>query len=195
MDFSVSFLDLGLSIMVRKAESTDIFGFLRPFTWDLWLTLIFVNFAVGLAIFTLDRITPHGYSKKPETRTRFNISKSVLNTTMALFGRASDPGKSWATRMLMLGYFFLMLIALSSYTANLAAFLAVQRMDIDVTSLNDIRMRGSAFCTMQSSASADYFHQSPLVSDMRRFMVLKPTFEECVTALRNSEVDAAITDR
>lgn len=195
VDFSSSFLDMGLIIMVRKVESTDFFGFMQPFTWDLWVTLIATNVVVGVLLFLFDRLTPYGFSRKSDTRKNFSFSNSLLNTTMALFGQDSDPGKSWATRFLMLGYFFVMMIALSSYTANLAAFLAVKRLDAGVASLNDIRLRGSLFCVMQDSAPADYFLTSSLVSDMRKYMVEKPTFEDCVKALRSMEVEAAITDR
>ena len=87
-------------------------------------------------------------------------------------GQGGDVPKSWSSRILILAYFFFTMIIISSYTANLTAFLTVRRfflgsfifmliyifrLETDIQSLSDLRKSQSPFGVVKNSAPASYF--------------------------------------
>jgi len=74
-------------------------------------------------------------------RSRKRIQSLLAQLHIELTGtrpNAGEASKSWATRLVLLPYFFFVLIILSSYTANLTAFLTVKRAAPAIASL-DVR--------------------------------------------------------
>ena len=52
-DFSMPFLDLGISILFVKApeKSVNLFAFLLPLSQNVWLLMIFAGFAVSVVMY------------------------------------------------------------------------------------------------------------------------------------------------
>ena len=53
VDFSMPFLDLGISILFVKApeKSVNLFAFLLPLSQNVWLLMIFAGFAVSVVMY------------------------------------------------------------------------------------------------------------------------------------------------
>ena len=63
IDFTQPFMDVGLSIIMRKEEDSDykVFSFLRPFDIYLWLAIVFATLGVGVFLWLHSTFSPYGY--------------------------------------------------------------------------------------------------------------------------------------
>ena len=63
IDFTQPYIDLGLSILIKKNEQTGykVFSFLEPFDTGLWLAIIFTMFITGLFLWLHSTFSPRGY--------------------------------------------------------------------------------------------------------------------------------------
>lgn len=71
-------------------------------------------------------------------------------------------------------WWFFTLILISSYTANLAAFLTVERMVTPIKSVDDLaRQTEVEYGTLNGGSSKEFFEVSVLLSECLRFLILK----------------------
>ncbi|EFC45168.1 predicted protein [Naegleria gruberi] len=115
-----------------------------------------------------------------------------VNQCMTISGQDGNPGKSWSTRIMLLGYFLFVMIILSTYTANLAAVLTTKVQSTRVTGLSDIRTYGFKFGVAKNSAPASYISSSEDMADIKKNMVVFDSLDDCLQALRDGKVDALI---
>ncbi|NXB35516.1 GRIK3 protein, partial [Eulacestoma nigropectus] len=115
IDFSKPFMTLGVSILYRKPNGTNpsVFSFLNPLSPDIWMYILLAYLGVSCVLF-------------------------VIASPFCLFPLPSFPSptpgselmpKALSTRIIGGIWWFFTLIIISSYTANLAAFLTVERME------------------------------------------------------------------
>ena len=57
VDFSMPFLDLGISLLYvnAPAKSVNLFSFLSPFSLNVWLLMLLAGFLVSLAMYFIAR--------------------------------------------------------------------------------------------------------------------------------------------
>ncbi|NWU82068.1 GRIK3 protein, partial [Onychorhynchus coronatus] len=115
IDFSKPFMTLGVSILYRKPNGTNpsVFSFLNPLSPDIWMYILLAYLGVSCVLFVIARgpfpaSPPHPSPLPP--------------------GSELMP-KALSTRIIGGIWWFFTLIIISSYTANLAAFLTVERME------------------------------------------------------------------
>ncbi|NXX49227.1 GRIK3 protein, partial [Tricholaema leucomelas] len=118
IDFSKPFMTLGVSILYRKPNGTNpsVFSFLNPLSPDIWMYILLAYLGVSCVLFVI---------------ARSGCLKWVLSS---LPPPCPTPGselmpKALSTRIIGGIWWFFTLIIISSYTANLAAFLTVERME------------------------------------------------------------------
>lgn len=78
VDFTQPFMDVGLSILMKKEEDSEykVFSFLRPFDVYLWLAIVLATVGVGVFLWLHSTFSPHGYhgrvaqASDPSTVTR-----------------------------------------------------------------------------------------------------------------------------
>ncbi|NWX92679.1 GRIK2 protein, partial [Nothoprocta ornata] len=134
IDFSKPFMTLGISILYRKPNGTNpgVFSFLNPLSPDIWMYILLAYLGVSCVLFVIARIFLHSDSISP-------LWQKVLNsycflctgfTFLPWFPLGSElMPKALSTRIVGGIWWFFTLIIISSYTANLAAFLTVERME------------------------------------------------------------------
>ncbi|NWV03422.1 GRIK3 protein, partial [Ptilonorhynchus violaceus] len=131
IDFSKPFMTLGVSILYRKPNGTNpsVFSFLNPLSPDIWMYILLAYLGVSCVLFVIARpnhIYIHMYIK-----CTYGCVKPVLSLYLLsppLPGSELMP-KALSTRIIGGIWWFFTLIIISSYTANLAAFLTVERME------------------------------------------------------------------
>ncbi|NXP03001.1 GRIK3 protein, partial [Thinocorus orbignyianus] len=119
IDFSKPFMTLGVSILYRKPNGTNpsVFSFLNPLSPDIWMYILLAYLGVSCVLFVIaSRYKPGPFS--------LFLSPSPSPTP----GSELMP-KALSTRIIGGIWWFFTLIIISSYTANLAAFLTVERME------------------------------------------------------------------
>lgn len=162
VSYSTSFMDTGLSILVTKELDQDApFSFLLPFSWEVWVLLCVSIVVVGVMAWIFDRLSPFGYHKQGEET--LNVSASMVNAVATMTGQGGETGRSLSSRVLLLGYCFFAMIAISTYTANLSAFLTTKIQSTRVSSLDDLKKYGFKFGVPVASGPGK-FNPSQLIS-------------------------------
>ncbi|NXU17069.1 GRIK3 protein, partial [Pardalotus punctatus] len=134
IDFSKPFMTLGVSILYRKPNGTNpsVFSFLNPLSPDIWMYILLAYLGVSLKP---DLICVYIYIYIYVYKMYIWIYKPG---PFPLFPLPSFPSpmpgselmpKALSTRIIGGIWWFFTLIIISSYTANLAAFLTVERME------------------------------------------------------------------
>uniref|UniRef100_A0A7N8YRA8 Glutamate receptor n=1 Tax=Mastacembelus armatus TaxID=205130 RepID=A0A7N8YRA8_9TELE len=146
IDFSKPFMSMGISILYRKPNTTSngFFSFLNPMTPDIWVYILLAYLGVTSCLFP--RFSPYEwYDAHPcnpgsdVVENNFTLLNSFWFGVGSLMQQGSElMPKALSTRIIGGIWWFFTLIIISSYTANLAAFLTVERMDSPVDSADDI---------------------------------------------------------
>ncbi|KAG7201426.1 hypothetical protein KM043_004186 [Ampulex compressa] len=136
VDFTMPFMNLGISILYRKPTKAppSLFSFLSPFSNAVWLYLIGSFIFVSLLFFVIGRICPAEWNnpypciEEPEVlENQFTLKNSLWFTIGSIMQQGSDVAPiGISTRMMAGTWWFFCLIMVSSYTANLAAFLTIE---------------------------------------------------------------------
>uniref|UniRef100_A0A3B4AQ31 Glutamate receptor n=1 Tax=Periophthalmus magnuspinnatus TaxID=409849 RepID=A0A3B4AQ31_9GOBI len=149
IDFSKPFMTLGISILYRKPNGTNpgVFSFLNPLSPDIWMYILLAYLGVSCVLFVIARFSPYEwYNPHPcnpdsdVVENNFTLLNSFWFGVGALMqqGSASLMPKALSTRIVGGIWWFFTLIIISSYTANLAAFLTVERMESPIDSADDL---------------------------------------------------------
>ncbi|RZF41429.1 hypothetical protein LSTR_LSTR000143 [Laodelphax striatellus] len=199
IDFTKPFMNLGISILfkVPTDKESRFFTFLDPLAFEIWM-LAFVAFvSVCLCLYAISRFSPYEwYNPKPwkgkdDPRlmvNTFSLSNSVwfITGTLLRQGAGLNP-KATSTRIVGGIWWFFTLIIISSYTANLAAFLTVERMITPIENAEDLAGQTDiSYGTLDSGSTMTFFRDSMIETykKMWRFMenkkpsVFVPTYEE-----------------
>ncbi|XP_016016757.2 glutamate receptor ionotropic, kainate 4 isoform X15 [Rousettus aegyptiacus] len=177
IDFSKPFMTLGISILYRvhMGRKPGYFSFLDPFSPGVWLFMLLAYLAVSCILFLVARLTPYEwYSPHPCAQGRCNLlvnQYSLGNSLWFPVGGFMQQGSTIAPRALstrcvsgvclFLHRWAFTLIIISSYTANLAAFLTVQRMDVPIESVDDLADQTAIeYGTIHGGSSMTFFQNS-----------------------------------
>uniref|UniRef100_A0A8D0CN82 Glutamate receptor n=1 Tax=Scleropages formosus TaxID=113540 RepID=A0A8D0CN82_SCLFO len=172
IDFSKPFMTLGISIMYRVhlGRRPGYFSFLDPFSPGVWLFMLLAYLAVSCVLFLVARLTPYEwYNPDPCPRGRCSMlinQYSLGNSFWFPVGGFMQQGSAIAPRALSTRcvsgvWWAFTLIIISSYTANLAAFLTVQRMEVPIESVDDLADQTAIeYGTMHGGSTMTFFQNS-----------------------------------
>nr|XP_023500775.1 glutamate receptor ionotropic, kainate 4 isoform X3 [Equus caballus] len=172
IDFSKPFMTLGISILYRvhMGRKPGYFSFLDPFSPGVWLFMLLAYLAVSCVLFLVARLTPYEwYSPHPCAQGRCNLlvnQYSLGNSLWFPVGGFMQQGSTIAPRALSTRcvsgvWWAFTLIIISSYTANLAAFLTVQRMEVPIESVDDLADQTAIeYGTIHGGSSMTFFQNS-----------------------------------
>ncbi|KAL0964491.1 hypothetical protein UPYG_G00324570 [Umbra pygmaea] len=135
VDFSKRYLDYSVGILMRKSEEKiNIFSLLAPFDLAVWACIAAAIPVVGVMIFILRRVQSVRSQTPPAGHQVASVFTSLQSAIWIVYGAFVQQGGdsilgSVALRIVMGSWWLFTLIVCSSYTANLAAYLTVSRMD------------------------------------------------------------------
>lgn len=166
VDFTVPYYDLvGISILMKKpAVASHLFKFLTVLETDVWLSILASLFIVAGFIWTYDRISPYSYHNNKIgwcdlKRRDFSYKESLWFCMTSLTPQGGGEGpQNLSGRMAAATWWAFSFIVIAAYTANLAAFLTVSRLDSNIESLEHLshqfRIR---YATQVDTESLVYF--------------------------------------
>ncbi|XP_061090964.1 glutamate receptor ionotropic, kainate 3 [Conger conger] len=171
IDFSKPFLSTGISILYRKPNSTNngFFSFLNPMTPDIWVYILLAYLGVSCVLFVIARFSPYEwYDAHPcnpgsdVVENNFTLLNSFWFGVGSLMQQGSElMPKALSTRIIGGIWWFFTLIIISSYTANLAAFLTVERMESPVESADDLaKQTRIEYGVVKDGATMTFFKKS-----------------------------------
>uniref|UniRef100_A0A3P8Y0C7 Glutamate receptor n=1 Tax=Esox lucius TaxID=8010 RepID=A0A3P8Y0C7_ESOLU len=173
IDFSKPFMTLGISILYRKPNGTNpgVFSFLNPLTPDIWMYVLLACTGVSCVLFVIARFTPYEwYNPHPCNpsseliENNFTLLNSFWFGVGALMQQGSElMPKALSTRIVGGIWWFFTLIIISSYTANLAAFLTVERMDAPIESADDLaKQTRIEYGSVRDGSTMTFFKKSKI---------------------------------
>ena len=180
----IPYSNIGLRGMLKRPiKKLELDSFLKPFQITVWFSVIGIIILVGILLWIYDVISPYGFSKTEEFKTLLNFGNSLYNSGVGMTGQLGNPGRTWATRILTLGYYLFLIIVTTTYTANLTANLTTQQNSLPISKIEDTK-NGILLGTVSNSAPASYFDTHPSVGYIKQYLILYPTFKHLMDALR-----------
>ncbi|XP_066500137.1 glutamate receptor ionotropic, delta-2 isoform X1 [Hoplias malabaricus] len=179
VDFTTRYMDYSVGVLLKKAERTmDMFACLAPFDLSLWACIAGTVLLVGTLVYLLNWLNP------PRLPMGSVSSTTLYNSMWFVYGSFVQQGgevpyTTLATRMMMGVWWLFALIVISSYTANLAAFLTISRIENSIQSLQDLSKQtelpygtvlDSAVYDQLRSKGMNPFERDPMYSQMWRMI-------------------------
>nr|XP_012232574.1 PREDICTED: glutamate receptor ionotropic, kainate 2-like [Linepithema humile]XP_012232575.1 PREDICTED: glutamate receptor ionotropic, kainate 2-like [Linepithema humile] len=171
VDFTMPIMNLGISLLYRKPTKTppSLLSFLSPFSNDVWIYLIGVYIVVSLTIFVAGRLCPAEWNnpypcieEAEELENQFTLKNSFWFAIGAIMQQGSEIAPiGISTRMMASFYWFFCLIIVSSYTANLAAFLTVETVTSPFDNVEELaRKKTIKYGAKYKGATFNFFKDS-----------------------------------
>ncbi len=148
-------------LMKKPQQKTSIFQFLWPLSRYVWLLTISGMAVVGILLYTMDRFSPN--SDHPRVG-RFDLKESLWFAYGSLVGAGTEMVPRTVSGRLLTGtWWFFGLILVSSYTANLAAFLTVVKIETPIKSVVDLASQTKIqYGTVKNTYANSMFRSSKL---------------------------------
>ncbi|XP_055004751.1 glutamate receptor 1-like [Boleophthalmus pectinirostris] len=183
IDFTKPFMSLGISIMIKKPTKSKpgVFSFLDPLAYEIWMCIVFAYIGVSVVLFLVSRFSPYEWKgeesedeeegpdsesqkEEPEYTNDFGIFNSLWFSLGAFMQQGCDISpRSLSGRIVGGVWWFFTLIIISSYTANLAAFLTVERMVSPIESAEDLAKQTEiAYGTLDGGSTKEFFRRSKI---------------------------------
>ncbi|XP_071850380.1 glutamate receptor ionotropic, delta-2-like isoform X3 [Apostichopus japonicus] len=186
VDFTKPYMNYGVGILMRNPnKKANPFAFLEPLDITVWGCVSAALVIVGFLIFILDRLSPYslygrsggeiGYDEFDLKNSMwFAFASCMQQVSVTLNSKSNwnldmeeNPNQggdstpiSMSGRILSAFWWFFALIITATYTANLAAFLTVTRMENPITSLDDLaRQSVVVYGTIENSSLHRFFEQ------------------------------------
>ncbi|XVF89458.1 hypothetical protein PTKIN_Ptkin19aG0131900 [Pterospermum kingtungense] len=140
VDFTLPYTESGVSMIVpiRDNKGKNAWIFLKPLTWDLWVTSACFFVFIGFVVWVLEHRINEDFRGPPlhEVGTSFWFSFSTM-----VFEHRERVVNNLA-RFVVIIWCFVVLILTQSYTASLTSLLTVQKLQPTVTDINELLKKG-----------------------------------------------------
>ncbi|XP_050440988.1 glutamate receptor ionotropic, kainate 2-like isoform X2 [Adelges cooleyi] len=178
IDFTKPFMNLGISILykVPSNQPAQFFSFMNPLAMEVWIYWLVAYIVVSFTLYIVARFSPYEWDDpnsggvwnnsnsdfSPSNSNRFSLSNSFWFTIGSLMQQGSDIyPKAISTKIVGCVWWSFTLIIVSSYTANLAAFLTVERMVSPIENAEDLAAQTNiAYGTLDSGTTMTFFRDS-----------------------------------
>ncbi|XP_054988970.1 glutamate receptor ionotropic, NMDA 2C isoform X1 [Sorex araneus] len=210
VDFSVPFVETGISVMVARSNGTvSPSAFLEPYSPAVWVMMFVMCLTVvAITVFMFEYFSPVSYNqnltsgKKPGGPS-FTIGKSVWLLWALVFNNSVpiENPRGTTSKIMVLVWAFFAVIFLASYTANLAAFMIQEQYIDTVSGLSDKKFQRPQdqyppfrFGTVPNGSTERNIRSN--YRDMHTHMVRfnQRSVEDALTSLKMGKLDAFIYD-
>ncbi|XP_044735495.1 ionotropic receptor 25a-like [Chrysoperla carnea] len=169
IDFTVPFYDLvGITILMNKPKDpTSLFTFMAVLENEVWLCILALYCFASFLMWVFDRWSPYSYQnnrkkyKNDEEKRVFSVKECLwfCMTSLTPQGGGETP-KNVSGCLVAATWWLFGFIIISSYTANLAAFLTVTRLETPIESLDDLAKQYKIqYAPLNGSAAMIYFER------------------------------------
>ncbi|CAN7937960.1 unnamed protein product, partial [Ixodes hexagonus] len=175
VDFTVPYYDLvGISILMKKPEvKSSLFKFLTVLEGNVWGCILAAYFFTSFLMYLFDRLSPYSYRnnkekyKDDEEKRDFNLKECLwfCMTSLTPQGGGEAP-RNLSGRLVAATWWLFGFIIIASYTANLAAFLTVSRLDSPIESLDDLAKQYKIkYAPQKDTSSMTYFERMAFIEE------------------------------
>jgi len=198
VDFTLPFMSTGISILFKKptTKELELFSFLSPFENHVWVYVCGAYIGVSSLLFVVGRISPYEWANPNPCRqedkifrNQFSVTNSFWFTIAAVMQQGSDLApRSLSTRLVAAIWYFFTLIMISSYTANLAAFLTVEKVVYPIERAEELYRHplNIKYGCVESGSTGTFFQHSKPQSTFKKM------YEEMVFVQSNEQGKAEV---
>uniref|UniRef100_A0A6P7FE01 Ionotropic receptor 25a isoform X5 n=1 Tax=Diabrotica virgifera virgifera TaxID=50390 RepID=A0A6P7FE01_DIAVI len=174
VDFVAPYFEqTGITIVMRKpVRKTSLFKFMTVLKLEVWFSIVAALIVTGFMVWFLDKYSPYSArnNKKayPYPCREFTLKESFwfALTSFTPQGGGEAP-KALSGRTLVAAYWLFVVLMLATFTANLAAFLTVERMQAPVQSLEQLaRQSRINYTVVKNSQTHQYFINMKYAEDI-----------------------------
>ncbi|XP_017463269.1 PREDICTED: ionotropic receptor 25a-like, partial [Rhagoletis zephyria] len=166
------FEQTGISIVMRKpVRQTSLFKFMTVLRVEVWFSIIAALVGSAILIWLLDKYSPYSYRNNREAYPypcrEFTLRESFWFALTSFTPQGGgEPPKAVSGRIMVAGYWLFVVLMLATFTANLAAFLTVERMQTPVQSLQQLaRQSRINYTVVEGSSTHQYFINMKFAED------------------------------
>ncbi|CAL9233910.1 unnamed protein product [Arabidopsis halleri] len=140
VEFTFPFIKSGVGLITRIKDDVkrNSITFLKPLSWELWMTSFLFFFLIGFTVWVLE------HRVNPDFRGPANYQASTIFwfafSTMVFAPR--ERVFSFGARLLVITWYFIVLILAQSYTASLASLLTTRQLQPTITSMTSLIEKG-----------------------------------------------------
>ncbi|XP_075415561.1 glutamate receptor ionotropic, NMDA 2C isoform X2 [Tenrec ecaudatus] len=210
VDFSVPFVETGISVMVARSNGTvSPSAFLEPYSPAVWVMMFVMCLTVvAITVFMFEYFSPVSYNQNLTSGKKlggpsFTIGKSVWLLWALVFNNSVpiENPRGTTSKIMVLVWAFFAVIFLASYTANLAAFMIQEQYIDTVSGLSDKKFQRPQdqyppfrFGTVPNGSTERNIRSN--YRDMHTHMVRfnQRSVEDALTSLKMGKLDAFIYD-
>ncbi|XP_034564437.1 glutamate receptor ionotropic, NMDA 2C-like [Notolabrus celidotus] len=210
IDFSVPFVETGISVMVARSNGTvSPSAFLEPYSPAVWVMMFVMCLTVvAVTVFVFEYFSPVGYNRslvsaKSPGGPTFTIGKSVWLLWGIVFNNSVpvENPKGTTSKIMVLIWAFFAVIFLASYTANLAAFMIQEQYIDTVSGLSDKKFQKPhehyppfRFGTVPNGSTERNIRSNYPDMHMHMMKYNQKGVEEALESLKTGKLDAFIYD-
>uniref|UniRef100_A0A0R0GKN6 Ionotropic glutamate receptor C-terminal domain-containing protein n=1 Tax=Glycine max TaxID=3847 RepID=A0A0R0GKN6_SOYBN len=145
VDFTLPYTGSGFKMLVtvQHGRQQTMWIFVKPFSWDLWLSIVIISTFIGVSILVMERNVnaptdqeglPNRKKLSPATILWFPISQAILPERQVVAKNCS--------RFVLMIWLLLAFVLMQSYTANLTSILTLDQLGPSFFNVNDLRKGG-----------------------------------------------------
>ncbi|KAL5234431.1 hypothetical protein ACI65C_001841 [Semiaphis heraclei] len=173
IDFIAPYFEqTGISIVIRKpTRKTSLFKFMTVLKPEVWISIVAALAMTAVMIWILDKYSPYSAQNNKAKYEQFRHFTLVESFWFALTSFTPQGGgetpKAISGRVLVAAYWVFVVLMLATFTANLAAFLTVERMQTPVQSLQQLaRQSRINYSVIDGSDAHHFFRNMKMAEDI-----------------------------
>ncbi|XP_027176277.1 glutamate receptor 2.2-like [Coffea eugenioides] len=127
VDFTLPYSESGTVFVVRNKKGKGMWSFVKPFRWDLWLTIMSACIFIGIVL----RLLEHRENEKSDSAGTNNQKFGFLfwfPISILAFPEKNMVASHWS-RFVLVVWLLMAYIMMQSYTAKLSAIFTVDQLD------------------------------------------------------------------
>ncbi|THG22206.1 hypothetical protein TEA_005543 [Camellia sinensis var. sinensis] len=143
VDFTFPYTESGVTMIVPfkdKKNYKTAWVFLKPLTWDLWVTSTCFFVFIGFVILILERQINEDFNGTPLRQ----VSNSVWFSFSTMVFSHKEKVVSNLARFVVIIWCFVVLILTQSYTASLTSLLTVHQLEPSITDVQELINKGQS---------------------------------------------------
>ncbi|KAK7852500.1 glutamate receptor 2.7 [Quercus suber] len=187
IDFTLPYTESGVTMVVpiKDNERKNAWVFLKPLTWDLWITSGVFFVFIGFVVWVLEHRINEEFRGPPSheigTSLWYSFSTMVFAQKETLFSNLA--------RFVVIIWIFVVFILTQSYTASLTSLLTVQQLQPTVTDVNQLIKNGEYVGYQEGSYVLEILEEMNF--DPAKLRTYKST-EECDELLSKGSANGGI---
>ncbi|KAK1550334.1 hypothetical protein Q3G72_017433 [Acer saccharum] len=149
VDFTLPYTESGVSMIVpiKDNKKKNAWVFLKPLTWDLWVTSACFFVFIGFVVWVLE----HRINEDFRGPVEYQVGTSFWFSFSTLVFSQRERLISNLGRFVVIVWCFVVLILTQSYTASLTSHLTVQQLKPTITDFHELIKRGENVGYLQGS--------------------------------------------